>query len=117
MENNSNNFDVTQMAQLDFNTNPVFPNANAAHSENNTMASSSIHANCKDTETAAKCISSTFESMLTIENKDCEYMKLVMGFKRTLVLPDIFFSFDTPLCYCILCLSTKDRSTLEGKLR
>lgn len=113
MENNSNHFDANQLAQLDHNTNPPF--TNAPHSENNTMASSSTHANSKDTEAGAKCIASTFESMLTIENKDCEYMKLVMGFKRTLVLPDIFFSFDTPLCHCILCLSTKDRNTLEGK--
>lgn len=33
-------------------------------------------------------------------NKPCEYLKLVMGFKRTLMLPDVFFTADPPQCFC-----------------
>lgn len=32
--------------------------------------------------------------------KPCEYLKLVMGFKRTLMLPDVFFTSDAPQCFC-----------------
>lgn len=38
-----------------------------------------------------------------IENKDCEYMKLVLKFKKTLVLPDAFFATDLPCCFCDAC--------------
>lgn len=59
-------------------------------------------------------ITSEFESIPSIENKDCEYLKLVMTFKRTLVLPDVFFSYDMAICYCALCLSNSGRNLLEG---
>lgn len=56
-----------------------------------------------------------FESMPNIgENKDCEYLKLVMAFKRTLVLPDVFFSYDSVVCYCTVCLCNSGRSPFEG---
>lgn len=32
--------------------------------------------------------------------KPCEYLKLVMGFKRTLMLPEVFFTADPPQCFC-----------------
>lgn len=41
----------------------------------------------------------------TDNNKDCEYLKLVSGFKRTLVIPDAFFLNVMPLCYCASCLA------------
>lgn len=57
------------------------------------------------------------ESIPSIENKDCEYLKLVMGFKRTLVLPDVFFSYEIPVCYCPLCVSysSSDHSCVKGQ--
>lgn len=59
------------------------------------------------------------ESIPCIENKDCEYLKLVMGFKRTLVLPDVFFSYEMPVCYCLLCLSSSssDHSCVKGQFQ
>lgn len=33
-------------------------------------------------------------------SKPCEYLKLVVGFKRTLMLPDVFFTPDAPQCFC-----------------
>lgn len=56
-----------------------------------------------------------FDSIPPIENKDCEYLKLVLGFKRTLVLPDVFFAYDIPICYCSLCVSSTRSSILEGR--
>lgn len=32
--------------------------------------------------------------------KPCEYLQLVIGFKRTLMLPEVFFTPDQPQCYC-----------------
>lgn len=57
------------------------------------------------------------ESIPSIENKDCEYLKLVMGFKRTLVLPDMFFSYEMPVCYCPLCVSSSgsDHTNVKGQ--
>lgn len=63
-----------------------------------------------------KSITSEYESIPSIENKDCEYLKLVMAFKRTLVLPDVFFSYDLAVCHCILCMSSGGRNLLEGNL-
>lgn len=59
------------------------------------------------------------DSIPSIENKDCEYLKLVMGFKRTLVLPDVFFSYEMPVCYCPLCLSSSSsiHSCVKGWVR
>lgn len=59
------------------------------------------------------------ESIPCIENKDCDYLKLVMGFKRTLVLPDVFFSYEMPVCYCPLCVSSSssDHSCIMGQFQ
>ncbi|XP_055383561.1 neuralized-like protein 4 isoform X2 [Condylostylus longicornis] len=48
---------------------------------------------------------SDFESIPSIEAKDCEYLKVVCGFKRTLVLPDAFFQLKPPICLCQNCYS------------
>lgn len=50
----------------------------------------------------------------SIENKDCAYLKLVMGFKRTLVIPDAFFLNEMPQCYCNDCLGAGGASVLKG---
>ncbi|XP_053680569.1 neuralized-like protein 4 [Anopheles nili] len=41
---------------------------------------------------------------VSVENRDCDYRKLVMSFKRTLMLPDAFFADDPCACYCSACL-------------
>ncbi|XP_050092092.1 neuralized-like protein 4 [Anopheles aquasalis] len=38
-----------------------------------------------------------------LENRDCDYLKLVIGFKRTLTLPEAFFTCDPCRCYCAGC--------------
>uniref|UniRef100_A0A182SMY1 Uncharacterized protein n=1 Tax=Anopheles maculatus TaxID=74869 RepID=A0A182SMY1_9DIPT len=38
-----------------------------------------------------------------VENRDCDYLKLVMSFKRTLMLPDAFFVDEPCACYCTSC--------------
>uniref|UniRef100_A0A182JQY2 NHR domain-containing protein n=1 Tax=Anopheles christyi TaxID=43041 RepID=A0A182JQY2_9DIPT len=38
-----------------------------------------------------------------VENRDCDYLKLVMSFKRTLMLPDAFFVDEPCACYCTGC--------------
>lgn len=54
---------------------------------------------------------------------DCEYLKLVSGFKRTLVIPDAFFLNVMPLCYCNGCLAgssnggSSTNATLKGWVR
>lgn len=54
-----------------------------------------------------------------VENEDCEYLKMVMGFKRTLVLPDVFFSYEMPVCYCLPCASSSriDHSCVKGQFQ
>lgn len=48
-------------------------------------------------------------------NEDCEYLKLLIGFKRTLMLPDIYFLPNSlPMCFCEMCC--KPNSPLKGKL-
>ncbi len=38
------------------------------------------------------------------ENKDCDYLKLLIGFKRTLMLPDVYFIPNClPTCFCENC--------------
>lgn len=66
-------------------------------------------------ETDSNAMLSDYDSIPNIENKDCEYLKLLIGFKRTLVLPDVFFSYDIPVCYCTLCGSNNGKNLLKGK--
>lgn len=67
-----------------------------------------------DTNTPMDSLVYDFDSIPTVENKDCDYLKLVLGFKRTLVLPDVFFASETPICYCALCVSCARSSILKG---
>lgn len=39
----------------------------------------------------------------TVPTKKCEYLKACMRLKKSLVLPDEFFSLDDVLCYCSAC--------------
>ncbi|XP_058066807.1 neuralized-like protein 4 [Anopheles bellator] len=41
-----------------------------------------------------------------LENRDCDYLKLVIGFKRALMLPEAFFACDPYRCYCPGCYPT-----------
>lgn len=67
--------------------------------DNNMTSLESIRQNMSDLS-----LMSDFSSIPGgIENKDCEYMKLVLKFKKTLVLPDAFFATDLPCCYCDVC--------------
>lgn len=64
------------------------------------------------------CLTHTdFDSIPSVEKKDCKYLKLVLGFKQTLVLPDVFFACDIPICYCSHCMSSTSSSILKGKPR
>lgn len=64
----------------------------------------------------ANSISSS--SVLSVmENKDCDYLKLVMGFKRTLMLPDVFFTGDSFACYCDGCVPSLHNSAVKGWAR
>lgn len=50
-------------------------------------------------------------------NRDCEYLKLLIGFKRTLMLPDIYFMANTlPTCFCDHCCGIGNNS-LKGWCR
>lgn len=49
-------------------------------------------------------------------NEDCEYLKLLIGFKRTLMLPDSYFMPNSlPTCFCESCC--KPNSPLKGWVR
>lgn len=56
------------------------------------------------------------DTLLT-ENRDCEYRKMVNEFKKTLVLPDAFFSYDYPTCYCTDCAMTPLAFVVRGWVR
>lgn len=66
------------------------------------------------TASCAETYNNTFSSLPTISTKDCDYLKLVMGFQRTLVIPDAFFVSDTPICYCRKCVTSECTSVLTG---
>lgn len=101
--------------QFDYNISQIFSSnmtINDPNRENNVQPSSGTD---RAIETQPRSFVSEYESIPSIENKDCEYLKLVMAFKRTLVLPDVFFSYDMAICYCSQCLSNGGRNLLEGK--
>jgi len=55
------------------------------------------------------------ENMST-RNDDCDYLKLLIGFKRTLMLPDLYFLPNSlPTCFCDACC--KPNSHLKGWIR
>jgi hypothetical protein len=47
----------------------------------------------------------------SVTNEDCDYMRLLMNFKRTLMLPDIYF-LSSSSCFCESCC--KPNSLLKG---
>lgn len=98
--------------QHDFNISQIISTNSMINDQNrecNTASDSE-----RGAELQPRSITSDFESIPSLENKDCEYLKLVMAFKRTLVLPDVFFSYDMAICYCTACLSS-GRNLIEGK--
>lgn len=51
-----------------------------------------------------------------VRNDDCDYLKLLIGFKRTLMLPDSYFIPNSlPTCFCESCC--KPNSPLKGWVR
>ena len=53
---------------------------------------------------------------VSIRNDDCDYLKLLIGFKRTLMIPDIYFLPNSlPSCFCESC--AKPNSPLKGWVR
>lgn len=108
---NSNSLESTRTQQ--YNTNDAFSTAMTMSINDQNRDRNNPHSSSTTMERVS--ITSEFESIPSIENKDCEYLKLVMTFKRTLVLPDVFFSYDMAICYCTLCLSNSGRNLLEGR--
>lgn len=99
--------------QFDYNISQIFTSNMTVNEQTKETNTSTAITNDKPNDTQPKSIQSESESIPCIENKDCEYLKLVIGFKRTLVLPDVFFSYDIPVCHCILCTGI-GRCSLEG---
>lgn len=53
---------------------------------------------------------------VSIRNDDCDYLKLLISFKRTLMIPDIYFLPNSlPSCFCESC--SKPNSLLKGWVR
>lgn len=53
---------------------------------------------------------------VSIRNDDCDFLKLLIGFKRTLMIPDIYFLPNSlPTCFCESCC--KPNSPLKGWVR
>ncbi|XP_076180899.1 neuralized E3 ubiquitin protein ligase 4 [Ptiloglossa arizonensis] len=50
-----------------------------------------------------------------IPSKKCEYLKACMRLKKSLVLPDEFFSLDDVLCYCNACYKLEEDSAVCKK--
>lgn len=48
-------------------------------------------------------------------SKKCEYLKACMRLKKSLVLPDEFFSLDEILCYCSSCFKVEGDSVVCKK--
>lgn len=65
----------------------------------------------------ANSISSAASVLSVAENKDCDYLKLVMGFKRTLMLPDVFFAGDSFGCFCEGCAPSLQCTMVSGWVR
>ncbi|XP_058124871.1 uncharacterized protein LOC131285421 [Anopheles ziemanni] len=51
------------------------------------------------------------------ENRDCDNLKLVISFKRTLMLPDAFFADEPCACYCAGCHRPGVANVLKGWVR
>ncbi|CAD7080305.1 unnamed protein product [Hermetia illucens] len=51
------------------------------------------------------------------ENQDCDYVKLVCGFKKSLLLPDAFFDTFPPMCFCSNCIPPSTEIDAMGWVR
>nr|XP_012135898.1 PREDICTED: uncharacterized protein LOC100874771 isoform X5 [Megachile rotundata] len=51
----------------------------------------------------------------TVPSKKCEYLKACMRLKKSLVLPDEFFSLEDVLCYCSACYKVEGDSAICKK--
>lgn len=58
---------------------------------------------------------STPLSTTIVPSKKCEYLKACMRLKKSLVLPDEFFSLDDVLCYCSACYKVEGDSAICKK--
>ena len=80
------------------------------HSSNNNIAGCSTNLNNNIENSEENNESGSEET----RNEDCEYLKLLIGFKRTLMLPDIYFLPNSlPMCFCVSCC--KPNAPLKGK--
>uniref|UniRef100_A0A182JKE4 NHR domain-containing protein n=1 Tax=Anopheles atroparvus TaxID=41427 RepID=A0A182JKE4_ANOAO len=52
-----------------------------------------------------------------MEHRDCDNLKLVISFKRTLMLPDAFFADEPCACYCAGCQRPGVPNVLKGWVR
>lgn len=114
--NSMENVRYQNSLQFDYNISQIFSSNMTINDQNRENNPPPVPGTDRTTETQPRSFTSEYESIPSIENKDCEYLKLVMAFKRTLVLPDVFFSYDMAVCYCSICLSNSGRNSLEGKM-
>lgn len=107
----------TLVAELSINSNTSENGHSSTQMGSSNSADRNRESNDRTMELQPQSLASDFESIPNIENKDCDYLKLVMAFKRTLVLPDVFFSYDMAVCYCTLCLTHSGKNSHDGKSR
>ena len=80
---------------------------------NNTTRNESIYNNSQQQQLNNQNHQTTSEDHNSLpENKDCANIKLMIGFKRTLMLPDVYFVADSlPMCFCDQCHKQNSCST------
>ncbi|KAL7035128.1 hypothetical protein ACKWTF_008239 [Chironomus riparius] len=83
------------------------------HNINNIAGCSSNNNNNNNNQSVDNSNENNESGSEETRNEDCEYLKLLLGFKRTLMLPDIYFLPNlSPLCYCEKCC--KPNAPLKG---
>lgn len=83
-----------------------FSAVEASETDDNDENSNQVNQSRPD---SSQCI----DEALLMPARDCDYLKMVVDFKRTLVLPDVFFSCEHPVCYCACCAPALDET--KGK--
>ncbi|KAG5680605.1 hypothetical protein PVAND_010099 [Polypedilum vanderplanki] len=81
------------------------------HMSNNSNINAGSNNNMNDNAVIDNVNESLEEEASGIVNEDCDYLKLLIGFKRTLMLPDIYF-LSSASCFCEGCC--KPNSLLKG---
>lgn len=94
-QNNRANLALPVQSRSDYNTNSLSEQSSANASLLETVLDLSLMSNGSSLATTASGGASTLP---------CDYLKLVMGFKRTLMLPEVFFTSDPPQCFCETCI-------------